>query len=299
VAARFTEVTKSYRGVEALRGLTLSIPKGSVLGLLGRNGAGKSTAMRCLVGLQLPDQGSIEVLDRDPTSLSVADRQRIGYLSENGVPFPAARVERLIRLCAPLYPLWDRPLEQRMLQRFEIDPRRRLRELSLGQQRAVGLLLAICPQPDLLVLDEPAANLDVVVRREFLDAVLALMGEQQRSVIFSSHILSDVERVADRVAFLDRGRLLLERSLDDLKEQTRRLRFIFAGSAPEVLPLPGVVALRRSGRELLATVIDYDAETTGQVAAALHADVEDQRLGLEELFIDLVGGGTSGVERAA
>jgi ABC-2 type transport system ATP-binding protein len=126
-AAQFSDAVKSFRGVPALSGLTLSVPKGSVLGLLGRNGAGKSTALRCLVGLQELDRGAVRILDRDPMMLGVADRQRIGYLSEHGVPFPTARVERLIRLCAPLYPRWDRALEDRMLARFQIDPRRRLR----------------------------------------------------------------------------------------------------------------------------------------------------------------------------
>jgi ABC-2 type transport system ATP-binding protein len=290
VAAWFSEVSKAFHGARALDGLTLSIPKGSVVGLLGRNGAGKSTALRCLVGLEGPDTGTARVLDRDPGRLDVADRQRIGYLSEHGVPFPGARVERLIRLCAPLYPRWDRALEDRMLTRFQIDPRRRLRELSLGQQRAVGLLLAMCPRPELLILDEPAANLDVVVRREFLETVLMLMREEERTVIFSSHILSDVERVADRVAILERGRLLIDRPLDDLKEQARRLRFIFAGAAPEQLPpLPGVVAVRRAGREMLATVINYDAAQVAGVASALDAHVEAQAVGLEDLFIDLVG----------
>ena len=298
-AAWFSDAVKSFGRVSALSGLALLVPRGSVLGLLGRNGAGKSTALRCLVGLQQLDRGEVQILGRDPMTLAVTDRQRIGYLSEHGVPFPTARIERLIRLCAPLYPRWDRALEERMLARFEIDPRRRLRDLSLGQQRAVGLLLAVCPQPELLILDEPAANLDVVVRREFLEEVLNLMGEQERTVIFSSHILGDVERIADRVAIIDRGRLLLQRPLDDLKERARRLRFMFPGPAPLSLPLPGAVAVRRAGREMLATVIDYDPGETARVAASLGAEVECQQLGLEELFVDLVGEGASVMPRAA
>jgi ABC-2 type transport system ATP-binding protein len=137
------------------------------------------------------------------------------------------------------------------------------------------------------------------VRREFLEEVLSLMGEQERTVIFSSHILGDVERVADRIAIIDRGRLLLQRPLDDLKEHARRLRFMFAGPAPLTLPLAGTVAIRRADRELLATVIDYDAAATAQLAASLNATVESQRLGLEELFIDLVGDTTAVLPQAA
>jgi ABC-2 type transport system ATP-binding protein len=220
--------------------------------------------------------------------LDVEMRRRVGYLSETGVPFPVATAASLIRLCAPLYPDWNRALEEQVLARFQIDPRRKLKDLSLGQQRAVGLLLAICPQPELLVLDEPAANLDAVVRREFLETILSLIGEQNRSVIFSSHILSDVERVADRVAIMHRGRLLIERPLDELKEQVRRLRFMFDGPSPEVLDLQGLLAVRRSPREVLATVIGYDDAAIERTADTLRARVEVQPLGLEELFIDLV-----------
>lgn len=286
---RFSAVEKRYGRTRALTDLNLEIPRGSVFGLLGRSGAGKSTVLRTLVGLERADRGEVRVLDRDPLALDVETRQRIGYLSEGGVPFPAANASSLIRLCAPLYPSWNHVLEDQILARFHIDPRRALRQLSLGQQRAVGLLLAICPQPELLILDEPAANLDVVVRRELIDAVLGLVGQGNRTIIFSSHILSDVERVADRVGILHQGRLLIERPLDELKEQVRRLRFMFDGSSPEELDLPGVLAVRRAPREVLVTVIGYDDAAIEDVARTLRARVEIQPLGLEALFIDLVG----------
>ena len=288
-AARFVNVSKRFGSHDALSGLTLEIPRGSVVGLLGRNGAGKSTALRCLVGLQVPDSGEVRVLDSDPMNLSIDVRRRIGFQAEKGVPFPEAKVAKLIQFCAPLYPNWDRELEAQMLSRFGIDANRPLSLHSQGQQRAVGLLLAICPRPELLILDEPAANLDAVVRRDFLDTVMSVAAEEGRTVIFSSHILSDVERAADRVAIIDRGKLRLEQSLDDLKEQTRRVRFMFDGQAPRELDLAGVVAQQRSEREILATVIGYDAEATARAAATLRADVEAQPLGLEDLFIDLVG----------
>jgi ABC-2 type transport system ATP-binding protein len=162
-------------------------------------------------------------------------------------------------------------------------------------------MLAVCPQPELLILDEPAANLDAVVRREFLEIVLGLVDVDGagRTVIFSSHILSDVERIADRVAILHRGRLLIERPLDELKEQVRRLRLMFAGAPPERLELSGLLALRRAGHEMRATVIGYDDDAIDNLAAELDARVEIQRLGLEELFIDLVDDGEGAAAAAA
>lgn len=299
VSVEFSNVSRTFGDQPALRGMSLQVPRGCVLGLLGRNGAGKSTALRCMVGVERPDEGQVRVLGLDPLRFDVAARRRVGYLAETGVPFPAARVSSLIELCAPLYERWNDRLQNEMLARFGISPRARLRDLSLGQQRAVGLLLAICPEPELLVLDEPAANLDTVVRREFLEAIIGLVSESDRTVIFSSHILSDVERVADRIAIVHQGRLLMGGALDELKESARRVRLTFPGAAPSTLALPGLVALRREARELLATIVPFDAQEIERAAAVLGAHAELQPLGLEELFIDLVGDDAIAGRRAA
>lgn len=280
---------KTYGSTRALAGVSLEAREGSVIGLVGRNGAGKSTLIRCLVGLHRPSGGSVQLFGRDPWNLDVASKQRLGYLSENVVPFSWARVAEIIGTCAPLYPNWDKPLAARLLERFDIDPDTRVQTLSLGQQRAVGLLLALCPRPDVLVMDEPAANLDPVLRREFLQQVLDLVSEAGRTVLLSSHILSDVERIADRIAMLHEGELLLDRDTDDLKEGVRRVRLLFDGAVPDGLMVPGAVRIRRSGRELLATVDGFTEDLPGRLEAETGAQVHVQSVGLEELFIDLAG----------
>lgn len=226
-AFRFEEVVKRFGRTEALRGLTLSVPRGSVTGLVGRNGSGKSTAIRCLMGLQKPDAGRVELLGRDPWTLGEEVRRGVGYLSERGVPFPWATIDDLVDLCAPLYPRWDAAAERDLLTRFRIDRRRKLKTLSLGQQRAVGLLLALCPRPEVLVLDEPAANLDPVLRREFLEQVRRLVAGTGCTVFFSSHILSDVERLADRIAVLHGGRLVQEGEVAALRGGRPDLESLF------------------------------------------------------------------------
>ena len=293
-AFRFENVHKRFGRTEALRGFSLSVSKGGVVGFLGRNGAGKTTAIRCLVGLQRPDQGRVEFLGAEPWDMGVAVKQRLGYLSERGVPFPWATTEDLVALCKPLYPQWDSALEKDLLERFRIDRTKKLKALSLGQQRAVGLLLALCPRPEVLVLDEPAANLDAVVRREFLEHILDLVGSEGRTVFFSSHILSDVERLADRIALIGDGKLVLERGTDELKEQVRRLRLVFAGDVPADLKVAGAVRVRRQGREALVTVDGFGEGTAERVARETGARVEVQAMGLEELFIDLAGGDAAG-----
>lgn len=226
-AFRFDLVTKRFGQTEALKGLTLTVPCGGVTGFVGRNGSGKSTAIRCLVGLQRPDAGRVTLLGQDPWDMDPATKRRLGYLSERGVPFPWATADDLIGLCAPLYPQWDAAVERDLLTRFRIDRRRKLKTLSMGQQRSVGLLLALCPRPEVLVLDEPAANLDPVLRREFLDQVAALVQGTGHTVFFTSHILSDVERLADRIAVIHEGRLVMEGALSELKARSGGLEALF------------------------------------------------------------------------
>ncbi len=285
----FVGVEKRFGTTEALSGISLQASPGTVIGLIGRNGAGKTTALRCLLGLQRPTQGKISVFGEEPTRLSVAAKQRIGAMLDGGLPFPTASAHELFNFVAPLYPRWDPVVEANLCRRFEIDRRCKIEKLSLGQQRAVALALALCPRPDLLVLDEPAANLDPVLRRQFLAEVLDLVADEGRTVLFSSHNLGDVERITDRVAFLHQGRLLLDRPTEELRERMRRLRFIFPGDAPAKVDLPGLLASRRSGRELLLTVDGLDPAAVSALERSTGATIDVAPLGLEDLFVDLVG----------
>ncbi len=285
---------KRFGPVHAVRGVTMAAGPGTVIGLVGRNAAGKTTLLRSLVGLLRPSAGTVTVLGRDSTRLRRAEKQRLGYLSEREIPFPWATPHDLIQVCAPLYPRWDRGLEREILESFQIAAKSRFSSLSLGQRRALGLLLALCPQPELLVLDEPAANLDAVVRRQFLQKLLRLIAGFGTTgfgttVLFSSHILSDVERVADRIAVLHQGCLLLDRELDDLRDQVRRLRLVFDHEPPEQLSIPGEVCRRRRGRELLLTVDNFSEQLPARLQQQTGAQVDAQPLDLEEYFIDLVG----------
>lgn len=228
-AFRFDAVTKRYGAVEALNGFSLEVPKGAVVGFVGRNGAGKSTSIRCLMGLQKVDGGRVEILGLDPWTMGPEAKRRLGYLSERGVPFSWASASDLSALCAPMYPHWDTALEADLLGRFGIDPSRALKTLSMGQQRAVGLMLALCPRPEVLVLDEPAANLDPFLRREFLEQILGLVRQAGRTIFFSSHILADVERIADRIVVIHRGRKVLEEGVEAFRSAPGSLERRFMG----------------------------------------------------------------------
>ena len=280
------KLARGYGGPPVLQGLDFRVARGSIYGFLGRNGSGKTTALKTLAGLIRPESGSVRVLDGDPWTFGALERQRVGYVSEKQSLPPLSRVSKLVKFCAQLYPAWDHELCDGLLSRFQIPLKSRVHKLSLGQQRLLAFVLALAPRPDVLLLDEPAANLDVVARREFLDRILELIRDGEKSVLFSTHILSDVERVADRVGILSDGKLVVDESLDDLKESVRQLRFFgFQGAPPA--EIPGALRVRRDKNELMAVLRLNGPDAPAQLAARLGCQVEDNPLSLEDLFIEL------------
>lgn len=283
-----TSVSRSFGGTPAVRDLNLRVRRGSVYGFLGRNGAGKTTAIKMLVGLLKPDAGEIRINGVDPWQFTVEDRQRVGYLSEKQTLMPSMKVKALIQFTSSFYPNWDFALCDRTLKRFQLDPAKRIKELSNGAMRQVGFLLAIAQRPDLLILDEPAATLDVVARRDFLDEVLALLREEGKTVLFSSHILSDVERVADEIGIMAGGTLKLSEPLDRLKETVKQVRFFGFAHGTDGFTVPDAFRLAKTPTEALVTLRATDEAMLPKLAAQHRCQFEVCHLGLEDIFIELV-----------
>jgi len=279
-------LTKDYGSFRALDRLDLEVPRGAVYGLLGRNGAGKTTAIRLLMGLLTPTDGEVRILGGTPRDGDEARLDRIGYVSES-MDIPAwMTVGEAARFCRGLSRRWDVDYENRLYDALAIPPDSVVANLSAGQRRKVGLLLALAPRPELLVLDEPASSLDTVVRREFLEQAVELLTHEGTTIFYSSHILSDVERIADHVGILSLGRLLLDQRLDDLLESARRVRIRFEGAAPEGFDLPGTIRSQQIGHELLLTVLGFRDDLLADLPEG--AAAEPMPIGLEDLFIDLV-----------
>jgi ABC-2 type transport system ATP-binding protein len=283
-----TNVGRSFGNTVAVRDLNLRVGRGSIYGFLGRNGAGKTTAIKMLVGLIKPDAGMIRVNSVDPWRFTVEDRQRVGYLSEKQTLMPAMRVGALIEFTSTFYPDWDFALCDRVLKRFKLDPKKRIKELSQGATRQVGFLLALAQRPDLLILDEPAATLDVVARREFLDEVLELLREEGKTVLFSSHILSDVERIADEIGIMANGTLKLSEPLDRLKDTVKQVRFFGFAHGTNGFVVPDAFRLTKTPTEALVTMRLTGETTLPKLAAQHRCQFEVCHLGLEDIFIELV-----------
>lgn len=213
-------IVKSYGEKHVLTGLDLDVPKGSVLGLLGTNGAGKTTLIKCALGLIRPQRGEARLLGADSWNLSAEAKARIGYVPQVVNLYPWMKVRHLIDYTAAFYPNWNYALVDRLTDEWDIPREDRTGLLSVGQLQKVAIVLALGHEPEVILLDEPAASLDPLARRQFLQMIIELAEPGKRTVLFSTHITSDLERVADRVAVLKSGRIAWQGTLEDLKQQT-------------------------------------------------------------------------------
>lgn len=213
-------IVKSYGKKQVLTRLDLAVPKGSVLGLLGTNGVGKTTLIKCALGLIRPQQGEARLLGEDSWSLSGEAKMRIGYVPQVVNLYPWMKVRHLIEYTAAFYPNWNDEFAARLAKEWDIPREDRIGALSVGQLQKVAILLALGHEPELLILDEPAASLDPLARRQFLKTIIELAEPGKRTALFSTHITSDLEHVADSVAILKSGRIAWQGPLEDLKEQT-------------------------------------------------------------------------------
>jgi ABC-2 type transport system ATP-binding protein len=281
-------VTRSFGGSLAVRDLNLRVRRGSIYGFLGRNGAGKTTTIKLLAGLIWPDTGEIRVNGVAPDKFAVSDRWKIGYVSERQILPPGMRVDALIKFTSSFYPDWDFAVCDRILKRFAIDPAKRIKSLSSGMARQVAFLLALAHKPDLLILDEPAANLDVVARREFLEEILDLIRATDKTVFLSSHILSDVERVADEIGIIAEGVLKISEPLDRLKETVKQVRFFGFEHGINGFELPDAFRFKKGRDEALATLRLPDDDTLPRLAARHRCQYEVTHLNLEDIFVEIV-----------
>jgi len=216
-----SELTRRFGATTALASVSLSMPRGAVYGLVGANGAGKTTLIKHVLGLLRPESGSVRVFGLDPVADPVAVLSRIGYLSEeNDVP-GWMRIDELIRYSRAFYPAWDDAYAEELRRTFALDPAAKIKNLSKGQKARAGLLIALAYRPELLVLDEPSSGLDPIVRRDILGAVIRTIADEGRTVLFSSHLLDEVEQVADHVTMINEGKIVLSATLAVIKESHR------------------------------------------------------------------------------
>jgi ABC-2 type transport system ATP-binding protein len=284
-AVEVSHVSRAFGPKRALDDVSLNVRRGRVFGLVGANGAGKTTLIKHLLGRLKAESGSVRVFGFDPVTEPVAVLSRIGYLSENR-DLPAWMcVDELIRYTAAFYPKWDDDYAEQLRQQFGLDPRAKVKNLSRGENAKAGLLLALAYRPELLLLDEPSSGLDPVVRRDILEAIIRTVADEGRTVIFSSHLLEEVERVADDVAMIFHGKVALTGPLDEVKESHHRLVLRFDAPQPSAPKVPGVISLTGSGREWTAICNGRRDEAAAATARLGGKVVADEAASLDEIFV--------------
>jgi ABC-2 type transport system ATP-binding protein len=284
-------LTKYYGAHCAVDSLDLKVAQGTVYGLLGRNGAGKTTAIKMLLGMARPSYGRAEVLGEDAARLRPETRARIAYLAEGHPLYRWMTIAQAVRFTRAFYAgRWNQQLLEQILDHFELSPRRRIRRLSRGQQAQVALALAVATDPELLIIDDPTLGLDTVVRRDFLESLIQIIQRRGRTILFSSHILGDVERVADRIGILVDGVLRVDCPTDHFKQSVRRILLDFNGQSPPSFDCPGLVNRRAVGRKLELVIVGYGDRHRELFDSLRPKNVEVIDFNLEDAFIEYTRG---------
>jgi ABC-2 type transport system ATP-binding protein len=281
------ELGKSFGGKAVLSGASFAVGPGDVIGVLGKNGAGKTTLLELVLGFTPATSGSVQVFGFDSYRLPGAAKARLGFVPQQDELVNQLTAADQIGVIASFYPQWDDALVARLCDEWEVDSRQRVKNMSIGQRQKLSILLALGHKPDVLILDEPVASLDPIARRQFLEQIIEVTADGRRSVVFSSHIVSDVERLANKIWIIKDQRMYWQGEFDFLKESIVRLHLRSTSALPESLPIPNVLKLKRNGVSATAIVKDWGPEVERTLSMELDADVDVEQLALEDIFLEL------------
>jgi ABC-2 type transport system ATP-binding protein len=285
-------LTRTYGEKKALNSINVNVARGSVVGLLGANGAGKTTLIKHILGLLRAQQGSVKVFGLDPVKDPVGVLSRIGYLAEENDLPSWLRVRELLRYSAAFRPTWDAEYANSLISQFGLNPNDRLANLSKGQRARAGLTIALAFRPDFLLLDEPSSGLDPVVRRDILGAIIRTISQEGRTVIFSSHLLSEVEQVCDRVVMLSKGEVVLDDELDEVKRTHFRICLRWKIARQDHPHIDGAVFWQAgtAGEQEWKALWRGEPHVLEAEAAALDAQLSMREASLDDIFVALAAG---------
>ncbi len=287
-AVSVEHLSKRYGKKIAVDDISFTVPAGSICGLVGPNGAGKTTTIRMLLDLERPDSGSVRVLGLDPTRDRLDILSRVGYVPEKHHIYEWMRVQQVLDFVADVYPRWSWQELQQLNDILELPLDRKVKELSRGELAKLALIASLSHKPEVLILDEPTSGLDPLIRRSFLSAIVGLLKDTDRIVLFSTHILSDVERVADRVIIMNEGAIAAHDTLDALRDRFCKLSILFKSPPDEDFEIPGARRVEKGLREWVA-IMESGTDIDRFSHNALIADAVVHPMTLEDVFIEFVG----------
>lgn len=276
-----------FNAKPVLKGVDLVVPAGVVMGLMGTNGEGKTTLIKCLLGLLRRTSGEIRVFGEDPWDLSAETKARIGYVPQEPALLPWMTLRQSMIYTAAFYANWDEAYALDLVKHLGLPRDERLGTLSLGQRQKAAIVLAMGHRPELLVLDEPVASLDPLARRKFLESLVAITEDERHTVLFSTHITSDLERVASHLAILQGGRTVFCDELDVLKDRMKRLRISAGRDLPSSFAVGGALRTEVQGRNALVAMPLVDEALLEDLRTRWDAEVSVEDLNLEEIFVEM------------
>lgn len=278
-------LTRKFGQKHALNDVSLEVMRGSVFGLVGENGAGKTTLIKHIIGAFRAQSGTVRVFGMDPVEKTTDVLAKIGFLSEDRTMPSWMGVKELMDYTSAFYPAWDGRFAEEMRDQFELDRKAKVKNLSRGEKAKLGLLLALAHRPDLLVLDEPSSGLDLVVRRQILTAIVRTVAEEGRTVIFSSHLLDEVERMADDIAMVVHGKLVLRATMEEIKSTYHRLRVSFEEVLTTAPRIPGVLWCEGEGDEWTLVCNGQSPQVKASILELKGSIVEEGTPSLDEIFL--------------
>ena len=286
-AVQAKQLRKAYGAHAVLQDLSFEVRPGEVIGVLGKNGAGKTTLLELMLGYTQPSSGSVRIFGGESCRLPGDIKHRVGFVPQQDELLNQLTVAEQLRVIASFYPRWDYELIARLCNEWGVNVSARVKNMSVGERQKLSILLAFGHRPDLLILDEPVASLDPMARRQFLEQLVELSADGQRAVIFSSHIVSDIERLATRIWILKEGRLAWEGDIESLKDSVSRLHIRFGGATVPAFEIPGLINQRASERTVTAVVRDWTPDIQQTFERCYEVTVEQEALGLEDIFLEL------------
>ena len=280
------KVKKSFGRNLVLEQMDLAIPKGVVYGLIGLNGVGKTTTIRLLLGLVNSDAGMIHVLGLDPRKSGWKIRQQVGYVAENQKMYPWMTTKESLWFVSQFYPTWDDEYAKQLCERFSIDSSKKVKDLSRGMLSKLFLIMAMSHRPKILVLDEATSGLDATIRRDFLKGVIEFVQQEGMTVLISSHLLTDLERVVDHIGYIKGGNIQISGNLEGLKDSFRKVKLLFEENYDGKIEIPGLLQEERSGRQVMLTLKNFSEKTQKSLENLPSTSMEFVDMSLEDLFTE-------------
>jgi ABC-2 type transport system ATP-binding protein len=281
------QLGKSYAGKAILRNVSMDVAAGDIVGVLGKNGAGKTTLLELMLGFTPATSGSVQLFGHDSFRLPGAIKARVGFVPQQDELINQLSGGDQLRVIGSFYRNWDDAMMRRLSESWEVDLNKRVKAMSVGQRQKLSILLALGHRPDLLILDEPVASLDPVARRQFLEQIIEVAADGRRSVVFSSHIVSDIERLANKIWILKDQGLFWSGDVDSLKESIVRIHIRSSRPLPAGLSLPQALSFRHDGNYATGVVRDWTPQIHDQFQRDCGAELEIQSLTLEEIFLEM------------